>query len=185
MAESKALNKTVLRVVKGDITILDVEAFVFYARLDLALGSGFGTAIAQRGGPSIKKELDQIGRIRPTDAVVTSAGKLKARYIIHAAGPAFQEENLEEKLRATIRSVLRAAEEKNIKQVAFPAMGAGFYGISLPLCAEVMLWTISEYLANDTIIREVILCANDTRECVPLQLRLAMLDGQRGEGGPV
>jgi O-acetyl-ADP-ribose deacetylase (regulator of RNase III) len=185
MTESRPFNRTVLRVLKDDITTLDVEAFVFYARTDLALGAGFGNAIAQRGGPSIKRELDQIGRIRPTEAVVTSAGRLRAKYIVHAAGPAFQEEDLEQKLRATIMNVLRIAEDKNITQLAFPAMGAGFYGIPLPACAEVMVRTITEYLANDTNIREVIFCANDAREYQPFHSRLAMLGGQRVNGRPV
>ena len=75
---SKDSNTDRLRLIKGDITDLEVEAFVFYARPDLALGSGFGSAIARRGGQSIKKELDQIGKIQPTEAVITSGGDLKA-----------------------------------------------------------------------------------------------------------
>jgi len=166
---------SLLRLVTADITTLDVEAFVFYARPDLALGSGFGNAIARRGGPSIKKELDGLAPIAPTEAVVTSGGELKARHIVHAAGPGFQEEGLPEKLRATIVHALERVEERGIAQVAFPAMGAGFYGVPLPACADLMVSTIVSYLSNRTGIREVVLCANDEREGAAFANRLSAL----------
>jgi O-acetyl-ADP-ribose deacetylase (regulator of RNase III) len=169
-------NRSVLRLVKADITDLEVEAFVFYARPSLALGSGFGNAIVRRGGPSIKKELDQIGGIQMTEAVVTSAGNLKAKHIVHAAGPAFQEEHLEEKLRATILNALSCAEGKGIRQIAFPPMGAGFYGIPLSLCCEVMVRAFTDYLGNNTGLKEVIICANDMREYKPFESSLMALD---------
>ena len=169
------IHKSGLRLVKADITTLDAEAIVFYARPNLALGSGFGAAIARRGGASIKKELDQIGEIAATEAVVTTAGDLKAKYIVHAAGPAFQEENLEEKLRTTIVNALKRADERHIGQIAFPPMGAGFYGVPLPLCADLMLATITSYFSNSTGIREVIICANDAREYRVFESKLAAL----------
>jgi len=169
------MHKSVLRMVTADITSLDAEAIVFYARTNLALGSGFGAAIARRGGGAIKKELDKIGQIRVTEAVVTTAGELKATYIVHAAGPAFQEEDLEQKLRATIISALKCADEKSIAQIAFPPMGAGFYGVPLPVCADLMLGTFAAYLSTPTGIREVIICANDAREYRVFESKLAAL----------
>ncbi len=169
------LHRSVLRLVTADITTLDVEAFVFYARPDLALGSGFGNAIARRGGTSIKQELDRIGKIAVTEAVVTRAGDLKAKHIVHAAGPVFQEEHLEQKLHETIVNALKRADERGIGQIALPPMGAGFYGIPLPVCAEVMVTAIAGYLSASTGIREVIICANDAREYRVFDARLAML----------
>ena len=174
-SECRTGGKSVLRLVRADITTLEVEAIVFYARPNLALGSGFGNAIARRGGPSIKKELDQIGGIELTDAVVTSAGNMKTKHIVHAAGPGFQEANLEEKLRSTILNALKRAEEKGIKQIALPPMGTGFYGVSLSVCSEVMVNTIRDYLSNNTGFREVIICASDMREYKPFEARLASL----------
>ena len=75
-----------LRMVRGDITDIDVEAFVFDITEDAKLGSGFGGAIQQRGGIVIQKELDEIGSVPTGDAVVTQAGILKAEYIIHVNG---------------------------------------------------------------------------------------------------
>ena len=96
MSHEKQIKQSTLRVVKGDITDTEVEAFVFYARSDLQLGAGFGNAIAVRGGQSIQKELETLGNVELGESVVTEAGKLKAKYIVHAVGPAFQEEKIEE-----------------------------------------------------------------------------------------
>lgn len=172
VAEAVAAQKGPLRIVTGDITALDVEAFVFYARPTLELGAGFGSAIVRRGGPAIKKALDAIGSIAPTEAVVTTGGNLKAKHIVHAAGPAFQEERLEEKLRATIANALRRAEEQGITQIAFPPMGAGFYGVPLPLSAKLTIEAISAHLSTGATIRDVILCANDGRERVAFEAAL-------------
>jgi O-acetyl-ADP-ribose deacetylase (regulator of RNase III) len=88
--EETGVGRAVIRLVKGDITEQDVEAFVFYARPDLTLGSGVGTAISVRGGPTIQKELADLGPIAVGHAVVTGAGNLRAQWIIHAVGPRFQ-----------------------------------------------------------------------------------------------
>ncbi len=158
MADELQVKQSVIRLIKGDIIDLQVEAFVYYARPDLVLGSGFGGAIAARGGPKIQEELKKLGTVQTTDAVVTSGGNLEARYIIHAVGPRFQEENLEEKLRSTMLNALRRAEEKGIQSLAFPAMGAGFYGIPPEVCARETLGAVKKYLENPTGLREIIFC---------------------------
>jgi len=173
--EGKEINGIAVRLVKDDITMLDVDAFVFYAQGDLTLGSGFGTAISVRGGASIQKELQDLGPLATGEAVVSSAGNLKAEYIVHAVGPRFQEEDIEAKLRTTIRNSLKRAEEKGIRRIAFPAMGAGYYGIAPDVCARVMLSTIKEYLQGQTDIKEVILCVLDTPQYKSFQTRLASL----------
>jgi O-acetyl-ADP-ribose deacetylase (regulator of RNase III) len=171
------VHHSLVRLVRADITALEVEAIVFYARPDLALGSGFGSAIARRGGGSIKKELDAIGQVAVTEAVVTTGGTLKAGRIVHAVGPAFQEPDLEKKLRQTVINALKRADAEQIRQIAFPAMGAGFYGIPLARCAEVLVAALKAYLSGDTGLREVIFCANDNREYLAFEAGLAALDG--------
>ncbi len=166
MMESSVNGKR-LKLVKGDITALDVEAFVFYARPDLKLGTGFGGAIAQRGGGTIQEELDRAGGAETGGCVITGAGNLKAKYIIHAVGPKHHEADEEQKLRRTIQGALQAAKGKGIRQIAFPAMGVGFYGVSLPLCGKVMLDEISRHLQNGTTLDEVIICLLDNREMKP------------------
>lgn len=155
------IGKATVKLIKDDVTTLDVDVFVFYAREDLQLGSGHGTAIQQRGGASIKKELEQIGRLEMAKAVITGAGQLNARHIIHACGPKFHEPDVGPKLRECMRSALRIAAENGLKTVAFPTMGTGFYGVPLALCADVMLDEIHNFLQQETSLEEVIICAID------------------------
>lgn len=158
------IKNTILKVYKDDLTTLGTEAIVFYARNDLQLGSGFGNAIAVRGGPSIQEELKQHSPKSTGDVVVTGAGQLKAKYIIHAVGPKFQEDEIEEKLKETIKNTLQVADDKGITKIAFPPMGAGFYGIPLDTCANIMINVISNYLIGNTSIKEVLVCVMDNKE---------------------
>jgi O-acetyl-ADP-ribose deacetylase (regulator of RNase III) len=179
--EETTVNRGVIRLVQGDITELDVDAFVFYARPDLALGSGFGTAIAARGGPAVQQELAGVGPLAVGDAVVTGAGNLRAAWIIHAVGPRFQEDDTEAKLRATVLRALRLAEEKGIARMALPAMGAGYYGIPNDACARVMLETIRTYLAAPTGITEVVVCVLDTPQFASFEARLGARPSAPGD----
>ena len=95
--------------------------------------------VGMRGGASIQKELDELKPLGALQAVASAAGKLKAEYIIHANGPKFREDAIEDKLATTMANTLRVAEEKEVKSLAFPAMGAGYYGVPSPVSAKVML----------------------------------------------
>ncbi|MEW5796442.1 MAG: macro domain-containing protein [Candidatus Zixiibacteriota bacterium] len=179
-SDTLKIKKTTLRLVKGDITVQAIESFVYYARPDLALGSGFGTAIAQRGGPAVQEELNGLGPLATGDVVITAAGDMKAEYIIHAVGPRFQEEDLEAKLKLTVQNCLVKAEEKGIRAIAFPPMGAGFYGVPLDLSARITLGVIGDYLMRQTGITDVVVCLFDNREYLPFQKQLAAIAAQRG-----
>lgn len=171
MVERKIGDKS-LRLVREDITEMEVDAFVFDITEDVKLGSGFGAAIQQRGGIVIQKELDEIGSCPTGEAVVTEAGILKADWIIHANGPKFREEDEEDKLRQTIQSALARAEEKGVKRLAFPPMGTGLYQVPLDLCSRVMVDTISEHLANGSTLEEVLIVAPDGREFDPFKAQI-------------
>jgi len=170
------VNNRTVRLVRGDITELDIESFVFYARHDLSLGSGFGGAITVRGGPTIQEQLKGMGPLETTEVAISDAGELKATYIIHAAGPRFQEEDIEGKLRKTIINCLKAADEKGIRKIAFPPMGTGFYGVPLDVSAKVTTETIREYLNGDTLLEEVVICVQDNREQIPYEAHIARLE---------
>jgi O-acetyl-ADP-ribose deacetylase (regulator of RNase III) len=167
------LNNTVVRLQQGDLTALPVDAFVYYARESLEIGSGFGTAIQVRGGDTIKKELQAIGRIQMGEAVITSAGKMNAKHIIHACGPKFQEPETERKLRECLLSSLQCAEKNGLKTIAFPPMGSGFYGIPLDLCATIMFEAIKDFIRKGTSLEEVTICAMDKREFAAFQKKFA------------
>jgi len=171
MVERKVGDKR-LRLVSGDITEMEVDAFVFDITEDVRLGSGFGAAIQQRGGIVIQKQLDEIGSCPTGEAVVTEAGILKADWIIHANGPKFREEDEEAKLRKTVASALARAEEKGVKTLAFPPIGTGLYQVPMDLCARVMVEAIEQHLANGAAIDEVLIVARDPREFGPFKAQI-------------
>jgi len=171
MAEKKIGDK-VIRLVRGDITNLEVEAFVYDITVDAKLGTGYGGAISQRGGPTIQKELSEIGSCPTGEAIVTSAGTMKAKHIIHVNGPKFFEPDTEGKLRRTTQAALQRAEEKGIRQLAFPPVGTGLYQVPLDLCARVMVDTVEEHLKRGGGLKEVLFVALDTREFKPLQTKI-------------
>ena len=138
--------------------------------------SGFGSAIAARGGMSIQEELKSFGSLPTGEAVVSSAGKLNCEYIIHAVGPRFQESDSDTKLRTTIKNALKAAEKKEIRTLAFPPMGYGFYGIPLDTCSKLMLEVIRNYLSNVSSIEEVVICVLDNREYDAFKNKWNILD---------
>jgi len=161
-----------LRLIRDDITDLEIEAFVFDITEDAKLGSGYGSAIQQRGGIKIQKELDTIGRVPTGEAVVTKAGLLKADHIIHTNGPKFREPDERTKLRQATKNALLRAEELGVKRVAFPSIGTGLYQVAVDLCADVMVETITDHLANGSGLDEVVLVVSDTREFAPFAARI-------------
>jgi O-acetyl-ADP-ribose deacetylase (regulator of RNase III) len=168
------LANTVIRLIKDDLTTLPVDAFVFYAREDLSPGSGYGTAIQQRGGLVVKKELEAIGSIAMGEAVITGAGAMNAKHIIHACGPKFFEQDLEAKLRQCMRSALQVADENNLEVIAFPPMGYGFYGVPMDLCAKVMLEEMRGFLeGRQSSLKEILICAVDKRDFLALKDKVA------------
>ncbi len=175
MADELKINASTLSLKMCDITDLEIQSFVFYAQHDLKVGAGFGTAISVRGGPTVQEELNKLGPLETTQAVVSKAGAMKADYIIHAVGPRFQEQDIESKLEKTVVNALKRAEEKGIEAVAFPPMGTGFYGIPLDVSARVTLKTLKEYLSGKTNIKDVVVCLQDKREYKPFKAQLTAL----------
>jgi len=170
------IDESVVRLVRKDITELEVDAFVYYAQPDLTLGSGFGGAVGVRGGASVQKELNELvaeGPIPTGEAVVSEGGKLQAGHIIHAVGPRFKEVDTEGKLLKTMSSCLARAEEKGVKTLAFPLMGSGYYGIPNPVSARVMLEALRGHLGGGTGIEEVLICVFDTPQFNAVQAALA------------
>ncbi len=168
----RRIGERAVRVVRDDITDMEVDAFVYDITEDLRLGSGHGSAIQQRGGVKIQEALDAIGRCPVGEAVITTAGLLKAKHIIHANGPKFCEPDEEGKLRRAVRAALRLADENGIETLAFPPMGAGLYQVPVDLCARVLVDTVLEHLAGETGLREVLFVIPDSRERGAFEARI-------------
>ncbi|MEX0801451.1 MAG: macro domain-containing protein [Dehalococcoidia bacterium] len=161
----------VVRVVRGDITEEDVDAIVNAANERLAHGGGVAGAISRRGGPDVQRESEAWVRERgpvPTGgAAITSAGALKARYVIHAVGPVWGQGDEEPLLASAVTSALSLADERGLASVSLPAISTGIFGFPKPLGAKVILRSVIEYLDSqpETSLREVRLCNIDAETC--------------------
>lgn len=144
------VGSAVLELVKGDITQQTTDAIVNAANARLAGGGGVDGAIHRAGGPEIKAETKRLyPQGCPTgQAVITTAGRLPCRYVIHAVGPRWQGggANEESLLRSAYRSALELAVKHDCQSVAFPAISAGIYGYPLADAARVALETTCDYL---------------------------------------
>ncbi len=147
-----------IRLVEGNIALLDVEAVVNAANKNLILGAGVAGAIKKYGGPSIQEECNQIGPIKTGEAAITGGGNLKAKYVIHAVGPVSGEGQEEEKLRRATLSSLKIAYERKIKDIAFPAISTGIFDFPIEKCSEIMLKTAADFLDKNEYPQEVVFC---------------------------
>jgi len=148
-----------IKLIQGDLTELAVDAIVNAANASLVLGGGVAGAIRTKGGPSIQEECNRIGGTTVGQAVVTGAGNLKARYVIHAVGPRYGEGNEDEKLRGATLNSMKRATEKGMRSIAFPAISTGIFGFPKDRCADIMLQTIRSYLeTEETSLDEAVLC---------------------------
>ena len=148
-------SKVRIMIKQGDITDMEVDAIVNAANTDLVLGSGVAGAIRKKGGDTIQKECDNIGRIPLGQAVITGAGKLKSKYVIHAAGMELGGIVTEESLRNATKNSMIRAEGKGIKTVAFPAIGTGVGGFPITECARVMIDTVIDHIKSSQNIETV------------------------------
>lgn len=155
------LTKFSVELVKGDITELDTDAIVNAANSKLQHGAGVAWAIVNKGGYIIQKESDKLRFCPVGNAVITTAGKLKAKYVIHAVGPVNGEGNEDAKLKSATLSALKLADKHKLKSIAFPAISTGAFGFPKDRCANVMLNAVLEYANGTTGLEKVIFCLYD------------------------
>jgi O-acetyl-ADP-ribose deacetylase len=144
-----------IEIQQGDLTDMDVDAVVNAANNDLKLGGGVAGAIRRKGGPQIQDECDKIGTIPVGGAAITSGGKLKARYVIHAASMELGGRTSAHALRSSAAHALRIAAQNGLKTIAFPAVGTGIAGFPLGECAEIMLRETVKHLSRETSVEKV------------------------------
>lgn len=151
------INRSVLELVEGDITLQDTEAIVNAANPSLLGGGGVDGAIHRAGGPQILEECKAIGGCPTGEARITSGGRLKARYVIHAVGPVYKDGRQREPewLAGAYWSSLELASRNKIKSVAFPAISTGVYGYPMEAASEIALTTVRRYLEGHPEIQRV------------------------------
>lgn len=150
------ISDKIIELKKGDITHEETDAIVNAANEALVLGGGVAGAISRAGGYSIQEECRKKAPIRTGEAVITTGGSLKARYVIHAVGPRMGDGDEEIKLRAATMSALKIADENGLKSIAFPAVSTGIYGYPMRECAKIMLKAAVEYLKGGTGLEKVV-----------------------------
>ncbi|MBM3156353.1 MAG: O-acetyl-ADP-ribose deacetylase [Chloroflexi bacterium] len=155
------VNRTVIRLVQGDITRQATDAIVNAANSGLMGGGGVDGAIHRAGGPAILEECrrirDEIGRLPAGKAIITTGGNLKAKYVIHTVGPVWHggtKQEAETLASAHIES-LKLAAEKGLRSVSFPAISTGAYGYPAELAAKVALQAAVDFVGVNTNLKEV------------------------------
>lgn len=147
------INDQVIELHQGDITLEEVDAIVNAANSSLAGGGGVDGAIHRRGGPTIMTETDQrYPDGCPTgSAVISGAGNLPAKYVIHAVGPVWSggQRGEAELLAGAYRRCLELAVERDCRSIAFPALSTGAYRYPIDQAARVALSTAIEYLKEN------------------------------------
>lgn len=150
-------------VMVGDITRQHVDAIVNAANASLLGGGGVDGAIHQAGGPAILEACREIRRTKyprglPTgDTVLTTAGELPARYVIHTVGPVYGSEGGREAelLAACYENSLKLAETHSLRSIAFPAISTGVFGYPQDEAAQVSSRAIAAFLAANQTVNEV------------------------------
>ncbi|MFZ7104300.1 MAG: O-acetyl-ADP-ribose deacetylase [Peptococcaceae bacterium] len=155
------INKTMIKLVKGDITDQETEAVVNAANPTLLGGKGVDGAIHSKGGPQILARCKEIRREKgdlPTgEAVITTAGNLKAEYVIHTVGPVWQGgNNYEDELlaKAYVNSLKKAAEN-GIKTISFPSLSTGAYGFPTERAALISCRAVGRFLQYHDFFTEI------------------------------
>jgi len=145
-----------IEVYQGDITQLELDALVNAANNQLWMGGGVAGALKRAGGKEIEDEAVRKGPVPIGEAVVTAAGKLKAKYIIHAAVMGRDLKTDGEKIKQATKNSLLRGDELGIKSIAFPALGTGVGGFPLNECARIMIDEVRRYSAGKTGLEKVV-----------------------------
>jgi O-acetyl-ADP-ribose deacetylase (regulator of RNase III) len=151
---------TAIRVIRGDITTLAVDAVVNAANSTLLGGGGVDGAIHYAAGPELLDECRRLGGCPTGEARLTRGYRLPARWIIHTVGPVWKGGTRGESmlLAACYENSLRLAADNQFRSVAFPAISTGAYAYPLKLATEVAVASVRAFLAGYTDFNEIVFC---------------------------
>ena len=135
----KSIEGKILRLVQGDITERNIDAIVNAANSRLQHGGGVAGAIVKKGGQIIQEESNKIGHAPVGTAVITGAGRLPARFIIHAVGPRMGEGDEDNKLKNAVLNSLKLASERGLTSISLPAISSGVFGFPKDRCADILI----------------------------------------------
>ncbi len=163
------VNQPKISIIKGDITRQTTDAIVNAANSSLMGGGGVDGAIHRAGGPPILEECKQIvsrqGPLPTGQAVMTAAGNMRTRHVIHTVGPIWHGGSQEEAelLASAYRESLKLAAENNLASIAFPSISTGAYGYPVDKASRIAIKTVISFLSEATSIKEVVFVLFDSR----------------------
>uniref|UniRef100_A0A8C4S0Q8 Poly [ADP-ribose] polymerase n=1 Tax=Erpetoichthys calabaricus TaxID=27687 RepID=A0A8C4S0Q8_ERPCA len=171
-----------IAVCKADICSLPVDAVVNASNEDLQHIGGLAGALLEAAGPELQKMCDQLlmgKKLNPGDVVITKAGKLPCKYVIHAVGPRWSMFSNSEKaiflLQKAVKTSLKIAEDHHLKSIAIPAISSGIFGFPLDLCAKTIVKAVHEQcemLAEDRTLKQIYLVNNDDKTVTAMSTAL-------------
>jgi len=152
-----------VRLLRGDITALDVDAIVNAANSSLLGGGGVDGAIHRAAGPALLQECRRLGGWPTGEVRLTRGHDLPARWVIHAVGPIWRGggENEDTLLASCYRNALVLATERGFASLAFPAISCGVYGFPIPRACRIALAEITAFLTQSALPATVVLVAFD------------------------
>ncbi|AYB30123.1 O-acetyl-ADP-ribose deacetylase [Chryseolinea soli] len=158
---------TSLECIQADITTLEVDAIVNAANTSLLGGGGVDGAIHRKAGPQLLEECRAVrnrqGGCPTGEAVITGAGRLPAKFVIHAVGPVWRgtHPKTEELLASAYRHSLELAAANHVKSIAFPNISTGIYGFPKPRAAEIAIAEVTRFLETNSSIQQVLFVCFD------------------------
>jgi len=157
---SDVYEKGRVRLVRGDITRLDVDAIVNAANQSLLGGGGVDGAIHRAAGPGLLEACRPLGGCDTGDAKVTPGFDLTARFVVHAVGPRWRggDQGEDRLLASAYRKSLERAAEKGASSVAFPAISTGIYGFPIERATRIAMEEIHRFLDVHAVPETVVLC---------------------------
>ena len=152
---------------QGDLTEEAVDAIVNAANSQLAHGGGVAGAIVRAGGAVIQQESDRIAPIPVGEAGITTAGRLPAKWVIHAVGPRLGEGDEDARLRSAVEHSLAIAHQRGLASVALPAISSGIFGFPKDRCAAILVQAALDFAAEHPqgTLREIRFTLIDDRTC--------------------
>lgn len=180
------INQTKLSITQGDITKQTTDAIVNAANSSLMGGGGVDGAIHRTGGPAILEECKQIvsrqGRLPTGKAVITTAGNLKAKKVIHTVGPIWHGGSRNEAvlLESAYQECLKVATEHKLASISFPSISTGAYGYPIAEAARIAIKTTASFLEEQaTSIKEVVFVLFDSTTYESYRSALQEVTGEK------
>jgi O-acetyl-ADP-ribose deacetylase (regulator of RNase III) len=163
-----SIGKTRLKTIVDDITNISTDAIVNAANSGLMGGGGVDGAIHRAGGTAIldecKKIIAKIGRLPAGEAVITTAGNMPSKHVIHTVGPVWHGggQNEEKKLKNCYANSLKTAMENGLKTIAFPSVSTGIYGYPVNRASDAAVEAVIDFIKkNPGSFEEIIFCGFD------------------------